>query len=47
MEKYGSRSFALAKALLIEMDQILITAGQVNQQGTMVFPLAMVKTNVA
>ncbi|MBE9176333.1 hypothetical protein IQ225_15270 [Synechocystis salina LEGE 06155] len=47
MKKYESRNSALAKALLMGTDQILITTGQVNQQGTMVFTMAMVKTNVA
>jgi hypothetical protein len=47
MEKYVSRDSALAKALLMGMDQILITTGQVDQQGTMVFPLTMIKTNVS
>ncbi|AIE74892.1 MULTISPECIES: hypothetical protein [unclassified Synechocystis] len=42
----GLVNSALAKALVMGMDQILISAGQVDQQGTIGLPLAMVETNI-
>ncbi|MBD2616872.1 MULTISPECIES: hypothetical protein [unclassified Synechocystis] len=46
MEKWVSRNSALAKALFMGMDQILISAGQVDQQGIIGLSSAMVKANI-